>query len=139
MTINPLSAKKARTGTLLLSFLMIFTIVLAACGGSNTTAHKVNKNSSLTLLGNAGGDYPRNFNPYNPSVISGTQGMIYETLLAYNRLDGSVKPWLAESYSMAPDAKSITFHLRQNVLWSDGQPFTSDDVVFTVNLLRKYS
>ena len=95
MTINPLSAKKARTGTLLLSFLMIFTIVLAACGGSNTTTHKVNKNSSLTLLGNAGGDYPRNFNPYNPSVISGTPGLIYETLLYFNRLDGSVnRGWL---------------------------------------------
>ena|SRR5437868_3837048 len=116
MTINPLSAKKARTGTLLLSFLMIFTIVLAACGGSNTTAHKVNKNSSLTLLGNAGGDYPRNFNPYNPSVISGTPGLIYETLLYFNRLDGSVKPWLASSYERSSDATSITFHLRKGVV-----------------------
>ena len=139
MTINPLSAKKARTGTLLLSFLMIFTIVLAACGGSNTTAHKVNKNSSLTLLGNAGGDYPRNFNPYNPSVISGTPGLIYETLLYFNRLDGSVKPWLASSYERSSDATSITFHLRKGVVWSDGQPFTSDDVVFTLGLLKKYS
>src|SRR5947207_1743691 len=138
MTINPLSANKARTGTLLLSFLMIFTIVLAACGGSNTTAHNGNKNSSLTLLGNAGGDYPRNFNPYNPSVISGTPGLIYETLLYFNRLDGSVKPWLASSYDRSSDATSITFHLRQGVQWSDGQPFTSDDVVFTLDLLKKY-
>jgi len=57
MNHNPLSANKTSKGLLLLSFLMIFTIVLAACGGTNTTAHKVNKNSSLTLLGNAGGDY----------------------------------------------------------------------------------
>ncbi|TMD62616.1 MAG: ABC transporter substrate-binding protein [Chloroflexi bacterium] len=138
MTVNPLSANKARKGMLLLSFLMIFTIVLAACGGTSSTTHKVNKNSSLTLLGNAGGDYPRNFNPYNPSVISGTPGLIYETLLYFNRLDGSTKPWLASSYDRSSDATSITFHLRQGVQWSDGQPFTSDDVVFTLDLLKKY-
>lgn len=138
MTYNPLSANKASKGLLLLSFLMIFTLVLAACGGTNTTAHKVNKNNSLTLLGNAGGDYSRNFNPYNPSVISGTPGLIYETLLYFNRLDGSVKPWLASSYDRSSDATSITFHLHKGVVWSDGQPFTSDDVIFTLGLLKKY-
>ncbi|TMB83775.1 MAG: ABC transporter substrate-binding protein, partial [Chloroflexi bacterium] len=81
----------------------------------------------------------RNFNPYNPSVISGTPGLIYETLLYFNRLDGSVKPWLASSYERSSDATSITFHLRKGVVWSDGQPFTSDDVVFTLGLLKKYS
>jgi len=138
MTLNPLFANKANKGMLLLSFLMILTMVLAACGGTNTATHKANQNSSLTLLGNAGGDYPRNFNPYNPSVISGTPGLIYETLLYFNRLDGSVKPWLASSYDRSSDATSITFHLRPGVQWSDGQPFTSDDVIFTLGLLKKY-
>ena len=124
-------------GTLLLSCLVILTLVLVACGGTNAT-HKVNKNASLTLLANASGDYPRNFNPYSPSVISGTQGMIYESLLAFNRLTGDVKPWLASSYDLASDATSITFHLRPGVQWSDGQAFTSDDVVFTLDLIRKY-
>ena len=124
-------------GTLLLSCLVILAMVLVACGGTNAT-HKVNKNASLTLLANASGDYPRNFNPYSPSVISGTQGMIYESLLAFNRLTGDVKPWLASSYDLASDATSITFHLRPGVQWSDGQAFTSDDVVFTLDLIRKY-
>jgi peptide/nickel transport system substrate-binding protein len=130
---------RAKVGMQLISLLVLLALLLVACGGSNTTTHKSAKKTSLTLLAQQEGAYPRNFNPYNPSAISGTQGMIYETLLAYNRLDGSIKPWLAESYTLAPDAKSITFHLRQNVQWSDGQPFTSDDVVFTVNLLKKYS
>jgi peptide/nickel transport system substrate-binding protein len=64
--------------------------------------------------------------------------LIYETLLYFNRLDGTVKPWLASSYDRSSDATSITFHLRQGVLRSDGQPFTSDDVVFTLGLLQKY-
>ena len=132
-----LFAKKTQQGMLLLSGLIILSVVLAACGGS-TTVHKTNQNSSLTLLANASGDYPRNFNLYSPSVISGTQGFIYETLLAFNRLNGDVKPWLAASYEVASDATSITFHLRQGVQWSDGQPLSSDDVLFTLGLLKKY-
>src|SRR5947209_8555843 len=137
--MNPrqLFAKKTQQGMLLLSGLIILSLVLAACGGS-ATVHKANQNSSLTLLANASGDYPRNFNPYSPSAISGTQGMIYETLLSFNRLNGDVKPWLAASYDLASDASSVTFHLRQGVQWSDGQPLTSDDVVFTLALLKKY-
>src|SRR5437588_12354747 len=102
------------------SFLTSSTILRAAGGGSST-ANKVNRNTTLTLLANATGDYPRNFNPYNPSVISGTQGMIYETLVAFNRLSGDVKPWLASSYRLADDASSITFHLPSGVQGSDGQ------------------
>jgi peptide/nickel transport system substrate-binding protein len=89
------------------------------------------------MLANQTDAYPRNFNPYSPSVISGTQGLMYETLLNINRLNGTIKPWLASSYQLASNAQSITFHLRQNVTWSDGQPFTSADVLFTLDLLRK--
>lgn len=121
----------------LLSILFMFSLLLAACGGSNaTTSHK---NTTLTMLANASGDYPRNFNPFSPSVISGTQGLIYETLLSVNRLDGSTKGWLAESYDFSNDATTLTFHLRKGVVWSDGTPFTSADVAFTLGLLKKYS
>src|SRR6266516_675675 len=98
---NTLSAHQPNKGMLLLSGLMILALVLVACGGTTSTTHKVNKNTTLTLLANATGDYPRNFNPYSPSVISGTQGMIYESLLAFNRLNGDEKPWLASSYDLA--------------------------------------
>src|SRR5258708_16836066 len=117
--------------------LLLLAVVLAACSGGGTAKHKPAHPNSLTMLANETDAYPQNFNPYSPSVISGTQGLIYETLLAVNRLDGSVKPWLASSYELAPDAQSITFHLRQGVVWSDGQPFTSDDVLFTLNLILK--
>jgi peptide/nickel transport system substrate-binding protein len=113
---------------------LLLLMTLSACGGG--TANR-NKQSSLTLLANEQDAYPRNFNPYSPSVVSGTPGMIYETLLDINRLNGTVNPWLASSYSQ--DSMSITFHLRQGVQWSDGKPLTSADVVFTLGLLKKYS
>ncbi len=136
MAPNPLSVRKTTKGLLLLSFLLTFAVVLAACGGSQTNVS--HKQSPLAIVANTGGDYTRIFNPYSSSTNYGAQGMIYETLLFFNRLDGSVKPWLATSYHFSSDATSITFTLRQGVKWSDGQPFTSDDVVFTLNLLKKY-
>jgi peptide/nickel transport system substrate-binding protein len=128
-----------KSATALLSLLLLLSMVVAACGsGNNATTHKRPAHpNSLTLLANEQDAYTQNFNPYSPGVISGTQGLIYETLLYVNRLDGSVKPWLASSYQLASDAKSITFDLRQGVVWSDGQPFTSADVVFTLSLILK--
>jgi peptide/nickel transport system substrate-binding protein len=39
-------------------------------------------------------------------------------------------PTLA-NHEISPDGKTITYHLRRNVLWHDGKPFTADDVIFT--------
>jgi peptide/nickel transport system substrate-binding protein len=139
VTHNALFAQKKKATMMLLSLLLLLSVVLAACGGTATSKLKRPAHpNSLTMLANQQDAYTQNFNPYSPGVISGTQGLIYETLLNINRLDGSVKPWLASSYELASDAQSITFHLRQGVTWSDGQPFTSDDVVFTLNLIKKY-
>lgn len=139
MAPNSRLSGKIKQGTIWLSFLTILVVVLAACGGGSSTTKQVRPAhpNSLTLLANEQDAYTQNYNPYSPGVISGTQGLIYETLLYVNRLDGTVKPWLASSYELASDAQSITFHLRQGVTWSDGQPFTSDDVVFTLNLILK--
>src|SRR5579884_797993 len=137
MKHNTLFTRRKKVVTLL--SLLLLSVIVVACGGSSTTHRPLHPNS-LTLLANEQDAYTRNFNPYNvASVISGTQGLIYETLLYVNRLDGSVTPWLASSYNLANDAQSITFHLRQGVTWSDGQPFTSADVVFTLNLITKNS
>lgn len=137
MAHTSLSVPKAKTGMLVLSILMILSLVLAACGG--TGANNKQNSDTLTILANNSGNYPKNFNPYDQAnVISGTPGLIYETLLEYNRLDGTIKPWLATSYQFSSDATSLTFTLQKRVQWSDGQPFTSDDIVFTLNLLKKY-
>jgi peptide/nickel transport system substrate-binding protein len=45
--------------------------------------------------------------------------------------DWSLQPRLAESWDLAPDAKSVTFHLRKGLKWSDGAPLTAKDIHFT--------
>jgi len=49
--------------------------------------------------------------------------------------DGEI-PYQAESYTYNADSSELTVKLRQGVTWSDGQPFTADDVVFTLNMLK---
>jgi peptide/nickel transport system substrate-binding protein len=49
---------------------------------------------------------------------------------------GQPAPDLAESWEVSPDGLSYTFHLRPDVTWHDGTPFTADDVAFTMSLLR---
>lgn len=65
-----------------------------------------------------------------PSEISAVAFNVYEWLFDRNP-DGSVKPGLAEKWSMAPDAKEITITLRPGVKFHDGSALTADDVVFS--------
>lgn len=139
MSPNPVSPGKAkmRTKAVVFSFLAALLLVLASCGQSGT-GRIAAKSRILTVIPSPNGDFTEAFSPYNSNASYGSKGMIYETLLFFNRLDSSIHPWLAQSYQVSADAKSITFHLRQDVTWSDGQPFTANDVAFTLNMLKQY-
>lgn len=63
-------------------------------------------------------------------------GNIYEGLLRYSpKLEPL--PGLAESWSISEDGKVYTFHLQKGVTWHDGKPFTSADVVFSLEFLKQ--
>lgn len=82
----------------------------------------------------------RDFNPFSPTVESGADGLIYEPLLMYNTQgQPTVRPWLATSYAWSNHNRTLTFHLRTDVKWQNGMPFTSRDVVFTFDLMKTYS
>ena len=60
--------------------------------------------------------------------------MNQECLLARLRADPSiVVPNLAKDWKLAPDSKSLTLYLREGLKWSDGAPFTVDDILFWYN------
>jgi len=58
-------------------------------------------------------------------------GEINEGMLQMNNYTLKLEPCLATSYEISPDQLTYTFHLRHGVKWTDGQPFTADDVKFT--------
>ncbi len=66
-------------------------------------------------------DFPTDFY----SVLTGSK------LVRVNRASGEVEPRLAEKWTLAPDNLTYTLTLREGLLWSDGVPFTSADVVFS--------
>jgi peptide/nickel transport system substrate-binding protein len=84
----------------------------------------------LTAPGN-----PRTFNPLL-AVDPGSDAVVrllFSPLVSVNMESQQPEPGLAESWSVAPDQKTWTFKLRKNLRWSDGEPLTADDVVFTWN------
>jgi peptide/nickel transport system substrate-binding protein len=116
------------------------TVGAAGSGGGTTKSDS--KHVILTVVGNTGGPQPKDFNPYLPTsginALWGAAGMIYEPLAQQNSVKPSQNyPWLAKSWVWSNGNKTLTFHLRPGVKWSDGKPFTSADVAFTFNMLQK--
>jgi peptide/nickel transport system substrate-binding protein len=54
----------------------------------------------------------------------------YDSLVRWDLKGAKVVPNLAESFTVSPDSTTFTFKLRDGVRWSDGAPFTSEDLVF---------
>ena len=53
-------------------------------------------------------------------------------LVRVNRSSFELEPWLAEKWESSADGRTHTMHLRQGIAWSDGTPFTSADVLFSL-------
>jgi peptide/nickel transport system substrate-binding protein len=91
------------------------------------------RNETLYTSGKQWGP-PTNWNPIMTwAYAMGTIGLCYETLFLYDPLTNEYIPWLAESAQWTSDTVyEVT--LRQGIKWSDGEPFTAEDVVFTFEL-----
>ena len=78
---------------------------------------------------------PRTFNPLLVEDNASDQvvRMLFGSLVIVDSTALEAGPGLAESWAVEPDGKTWTFKLRAGLRWSDGQPLTSEDVVFTWN------
>jgi peptide/nickel transport system substrate-binding protein len=114
---------------LLLLALLAFTgVALPACRPvlSTTTAPPL----SFSVIAD-----PKTFNYVVSNEASSVFEYIYEGLTTIDGMTGDVIPALAESWEQTPDGLQIVFTLRSGLRWSDGEPLTADDVVFTYNQL----
>ena len=103
-----------------------------------TVAAKVERKNILVLPGNVNIPAPDVWNPYIPGVfiLQGMNQNMMEPLFMLNYETGKIDGWLAESYTANAALDEWTVKLRKGTEWSDGQPLTSDDVVFTINMLK---
>ena len=91
------------------------------------------RNETLYTSGTQWGP-PSSWNPFNTgNYAMGTIGLCYETLFIYDPLTDEYKPWLAENGTWVNDT-TYEVKVRQGVTWSDGEPFTAEDIKFTFDL-----
>jgi peptide/nickel transport system substrate-binding protein len=76
---------------------------------------------------------PKTLNPalVQETTSSAVIGDLFTGLVKIDPKTLKVKPDLATSWEHNPNGTVWVFHLRKNVRWNDGKPFTADDVVFT--------
>jgi peptide/nickel transport system substrate-binding protein len=105
--------------------------VKTLAGGSGATA------SVLTIQGDAGNPtLIEDFNPYLGTDLHGTY-LLYEPLEIASGVNGAYTPYLATGYKFTSPT-TLVYTLRSGVKWSDGQAFTSKDVLFSFELLKTY-
>lgn len=107
---------------------------LAGCsagGGSGDGAGS----ASLTIAKPDGAITTESNNPFVGDSAASKYGyakVVFETLALVNQTgDRGTTPWLAESLEWNDDYTQLTVVPRADVTWSDGEPFTADDIVFS--------
>ena len=80
---------------------------------------------------------PKTFNPIlvDDEASENVRYLTGGVLIRVNRQTQTLEPSLAESWKVSNDGRKITFHLRKSLQFSDGTPFTSEDVAYTMRLL----
>lgn len=126
-------------------FGLLWAFLAAGCGGEVTleredhpipegadvAAAEPGEYGSVFIQGAPG--EPNTFNRLvaEDATSASAIGLMFDGLTTYDPVREEVVPALAESWEIGEDSKTFTFRLRRGVRWSDGEPFTADDVVFT--------
>ena len=120
----------------------VIALGAVACGGTSNNSSSSSGSASggtVSISDEYGETWNCQFNPYNPSVNFASFGPVYEELVYVDSLkNGATTPWLATNWAWSNSDKTLTFTIRNGVKWSDGQPFSAKDVLFTFDLLKKY-
>ena len=115
--------------TRFVALLVVLSLVLCL-----TPAFAAERHETL-IVGGGTWSAATSWNPLYPNSANGIVGLVYETLFAYNPLTNEHKPWLAEEGKWISD-DVYEIKLRPGIHWSDGEPLTAVDVVFTYELAR---
>lgn len=120
-------------------------VALAGCsstGKSGTSSSGTGSTGSLTVAKPDGSavlatEINNPFIGTGSGMSLGYDRMIYEPLAIVNSVGkNETTPWLASKIEWNSDYTQLTVTPRTGVKWSDGKPFTADDIVFTFNLIK---
>jgi peptide/nickel transport system substrate-binding protein len=131
-----------------ITVLLAASLILSACTASPTpiadpsTTHTATETPSRRGAGDvlkvSHPQAPDSLNPHLSVSLKDLEParIVYEPLASFDK-EGNLVPFLAveipslENGGVSADGKSVTWKLRRDILWSDGKPFTANDVLFT--------
>ncbi|QPC84144.1 ABC transporter substrate-binding protein [Phototrophicus methaneseepsis] len=141
------------------SFVFLLTLLLALMGTTVLSQDMMYNESPMLAAQVEAGELPavEERLPSNPTVVTplnevgqyggamrvgfvgdnpGWGGMWYvagwENLVSWAPDFSGIVPNIAESWEISDDVREYTFHLREGMKWSDGEPFTADDIMFYI-------
>ncbi|MDE5108696.1 MAG: ABC transporter substrate-binding protein [Trichodesmium sp. St17_bin3_1_1] len=120
-----LNIKQNHSRKLAILFTVLLIFLLSACSPEAS-------NYQSRLVVSTPSDASTFNSPLNQSAYS-VFGYIYEGLIIENGVTGELEPALAESWEVSEDEQTIVITLKEGLKWSDGEPLTVDDVVFSYN------
>ncbi len=154
MARNVVSAAAGRGGAL--AVITAVTVLIAAgCGGTSSTKQTSSGEASKAATSfytgwphggtpKRGGtltvdtlEAPSSFLPWGATSFPVPEQQIYDTLFeampGASETSTTLEPALVSSWSLSPDHLTYTFHLREGVQFSNGEPLTAEDVVYSVD------
>ena len=125
------------------------SVLVAGCGGSSSSTSSKTATGGTTgatvggklVIDNVSGStWTCQFNPFNSAVLGPgiTFALVYEPLEFVNILQSGnpPTPLLATSSQWSDNYRTLTFTIRSGVTWSDGTPFSAQDIAYTFNAMK---
>jgi peptide/nickel transport system substrate-binding protein len=121
----------------------LLALVISGCGGGQ--AGDIPRSRTFIMDCSSESDCSgqiKDYKAFNPFLLTGITktgwNFLFEPLYFYNAYaaEDNIIPWIATGHEYNDDYTEITVHIREGVKWSDGQPWTAHDLVFTINMLR---
>ncbi|MBP3616586.1 MAG: ABC transporter substrate-binding protein [Lachnospiraceae bacterium] len=112
-------------------FLALLISVTALCACNGGRQEKKGSEDTSAVVG-----ITQDLDSLDPhiAVAAGTDEVLFNVFegLVKPSVDGTLVPAVAKDYTIAPDGKSYTFTLRENVKFHNGEVVTADDVVYSI-------
>jgi peptide/nickel transport system substrate-binding protein len=117
---------RQRTGRLIGAF-----VAAAVTGGAFGLAAPALAQNSITIVREVDSD---RYDPHRSTARAASEVlfMLGDTLVSLDYDMSSIKPGLAESWTVSPDGKTYTFKIRSDVQYCDGRKMTAEDVVYSL-------
>lgn len=115
---------------------IVISVALFGCSNSHKSTDASSDTSSVTVSLPATSEPEKGFDPINGWGAGEHMHdpLIQSTLVKNN--DGEIKPDLATSWNLSDDARQLTFKLRDDAVFSNGEKVKASDVAFTLTQLK---